>query len=219
MWTHLTFYHWNPSTSCLVVVVLLSFLHTYPLSLAWTSAPCCSNSWTILTLLYPAARWSGVDCRQRNQAGEGKKKADKCKVCFTAYDHDFIMSGLYAMRYADRCDEFLTPLNETFYFSRLMKSCGSGRVKMQQIQLQMSVESLYMSAAVAAQAGGEKCSHYSVEWNLLQEKNGKPASKSWYKSQFRVLDVAETTLWTGLRLKLRHAAGRWQSSAVIHTGN
>lgn len=53
------------------------FSCTYPLSLAWTSAPCCSNSWTILTLLYPAARWSGVDWRDRR--GVKKKKQKKGK--------------------------------------------------------------------------------------------------------------------------------------------
>ena len=37
--------------------------HTYPLSFACTSAPCCSKSCTILTRLYPAARWRGVDYR------------------------------------------------------------------------------------------------------------------------------------------------------------
>lgn len=34
---------------------------SHPLSLACTSAPCCSNSWTVLTRLYPAARCNGVD--------------------------------------------------------------------------------------------------------------------------------------------------------------
>lgn len=34
---------------------------SHPLSLAWTSAPCCSSSRTVLTRLYPAARCNGVD--------------------------------------------------------------------------------------------------------------------------------------------------------------
>lgn len=36
---------------------------SYPLSLACTSAPCCSRYSTTDTLLYPAAKWSGVDWR------------------------------------------------------------------------------------------------------------------------------------------------------------
>lgn len=39
----------------------------YPLSFAWTSAPCCSRSCTTRTRLYPAARWRGVDCRQKQR--------------------------------------------------------------------------------------------------------------------------------------------------------
>jgi len=38
-------------------------LSIYPLSFACTSAPCCRRYSTTDTLLYPAAKWSGVDWR------------------------------------------------------------------------------------------------------------------------------------------------------------
>lgn len=41
----------------------MAIVGTCPLSLACTSAPCCRRYSTTDTLLYPAAKWSGVDWR------------------------------------------------------------------------------------------------------------------------------------------------------------
>lgn len=56
---------------------------SYPLSLACTSAPCCSNSWTVFTRLYPAARCNGVDWDD-NQTVD--TQWGRCGGTFTAND-------------------------------------------------------------------------------------------------------------------------------------
>lgn len=69
----------NSSTTCFLYLWRLRWQWTYfdmtsvqnilhiknpnPLSLAWTSAPCCSNNCTTRLRLYPAARCKGVERR------------------------------------------------------------------------------------------------------------------------------------------------------------
>ena len=65
---------------------------THPLSLACTSAPCCNNSWTTRTRLYPAARWRGVDCKELSAVALAQKSCAYHTKVFAKY-------GLYVLEY------------------------------------------------------------------------------------------------------------------------